>query len=275
MAARKTSKKVTKKKPSSKPKTAASKSSSPKSARKPVQGNRNPLYVLIIMGLATAIILMVNRYGIKRGAPVVSPERDVSSHKETEREENFDRKAREESRERNAAAEKSRDRDKSVTTEKIGVPVKPEPEQAKTQAVRPAERDVRIYLVKINDESEKMYLASVSRKVAGDSVLEKTMKELVKGPTTAEKNRGMLTAIPPSLKVNSVRIRNNIAEIDFNGAIEQGAGGSVLINRIDQIVYTATQFPNVQSVVITINGKPRQTLGADGLSIEGPLHRRR
>ena len=84
----------------------------------------------------------------------------------------------------------------------------------------------------------------------------------------------MLTAVPHGLRVNGIRLKNGTAEIDFNGAIEQGAGGSVLINRIDQIVYTATQFPNVRSIVIKINGRPRQTLGMDGLSIGGPLHRR-
>jgi len=71
-----------------------------------------------------------------------------------------------------------------------------------------------------------------------------------------------------------VKIRNKTAEIDFNSAIEYGAAGSILLNRLDQIVYTATQFSGVGSVIIKINGKARQTLGADGLSISGPLHRR-
>jgi len=76
------------------------------------------------------------------------------------------------------------------------------------------------------------------------------------------------------MRINSVKIRNKTAEIDFNSAIEYGAAGSILLNRLDQIVYTATQFSGVGSVIIKINGKARQTLGADGLSISGPLHRR-
>jgi len=138
----------------------------------------------------------------------------------------------------------------------------------------PEREEVKIYFVKLNEKTEKMLLTPVARKVARGEPLENTMRELIKGPTVAEKKKGLLTAVPPGLKVKSIRLKNGMAEIDFNGAIEQGAGGSVLINRIDQIVYTATQFRDVRSIVIKINGRPRQTLGTDGLSIGGPLHRR-
>jgi spore germination protein GerM len=42
-----------------------------------------------------------------------------------------------------------------------------------------------------------------------------------------------------------VSIINNIAFINFNSALEEGAAGNILMNRLDQIVYTATQFDNV------------------------------
>ncbi len=223
------------------------------------------------MGLATAIVLMVNHYGLRRGLKTVLPSREAPVTKELEKERSHAGRDRDDERQRNERAEKT---EKTDRPEKIGAPARTDPEPAKKQEPTPEEKSVRIYLVKLNEESDKMYLAPVGRKVTGGSVLENTMKELIKGPTATEKKKGMLTAVPSTLRVNGVKIRGNVAEIDFNGAIEQGAAGSILLNRIDQIVYTATQFPNVGSVVITINGKQRQTLGTDGLSIGGPLHRR-
>ncbi len=80
--------------------------------------------------------------------------------------------------------------------------------------------------------------------------------------------------MPAGLRVRSVTVKHRIAEIDFNSAIEENAAGSILIGRLDQIVYTATELGGVDSVVIKINGRRRQFIGSDGLSIGGPMHRR-
>ena len=263
-----------KKKPASRARAKTAKPSSPAAKSRPVERSRSPLYVLVIMGLATAIVLMVNKHDSKKGQRKESPPHETSAVRDAGREKPEAEKKHEDTIEKKDTSEKIEKREKPEKAEKIGAPVKPETGQEKKQAEKPEEKNVRIYLVKLNEESEKMYLAPVGRKVSGGSVLENTIQELIKGPTASEKKKGMLTAVPPSLRVNGVKIRNNVAEIDFNGAIEQGAAGNVLINRIDQIVYTATQFPNVRSVVIKINGRARQTLGTDGLSIGGPLHRR-
>lgn len=274
--AQKTKKTGPKKKTASRTRAKATKSASKAPKSRPAERSMSPLYVLVIMGLATAILLMVNKYGFRQGERNGPPPRDHSPAGHDARTDGPEMEKKHD----DAAAmpgepEKTGMPDRKKDAEKIGKPAKSDAVPAKKQAVKPETKDVKIYLVRLNEESEKMYLAPVARKVAGESVLENTMRELIKGPTASEKKRGMLTAVPSGLRVNRVKIRNNVAEIDFNGAIEQGAAGSILINRIDQIVYTATQFPNVGSVVIKINGKPRQTLGDDGLSIGGPLHRRK
>jgi len=79
--------------------------------------------------------------------------------------------------------------------------------------------------------------------------------------------------VPASLRLRSVNIKGSTAEIDFSGEIEQSAAGEIVIKRVQQIVYTATQFDNVDSIVIMINGQRRKTLGSDGFSISGPLRR--
>jgi spore germination protein GerM len=47
------------------------------------------------------------------------------------------------------------------------------------------------------------------------------------------------------------------------------------MNRIEQIVFTATQFEGVEGVVIKINGVERSTIGPDGLALARPLTRAR
>ncbi len=263
--AKKTAKKTSRKKtvPKTRPKAAMS-SSNAAAPRKTGKG-KNPLYVLIIMGLVTAIALMVNRYTVRddadRGAPKKKPVHTVSDSMDKK----DDRDLREEKKKK---AERQDNKEKIEKADKTG------PTEKKQAADKPDSEEVKVYFVRLNEKSEKMYLSPVVRNVPRGSLLEHSMKELIKGPTQTEKKKGHLTAVPTGLRVNGIRIKNRSAEIDFNGAIEQGASGSILINRIDQIVYTATQFPNIKSVTIKINGKTRQTLGTDGLSIGGPLHRR-
>lgn len=133
----------------------------------------------------------------------------------------------------------------------------------------------KVYFVRHDERDDGLRLVPVTRKVTREKRLEQSLRELARGPTTAEKGRGLLNAVPPDLRVRSVKVRNRVAEVDFNGAIEEGATGSILINRVDQIIYTLTEFPDVDAVLIKVNGRRRTTLGADGLSIGAPRTRSR
>ena len=82
-----------------------------------------------------------------------------------------------------------------------------------------------------------------------------------------------MSAVPSSLRVNRVSIKGRSAVIDFSGAIEDDAPGQILIKRLQQIVYTATAIDGVDNLIITINGQTKKSIGADGLSISGPLGR--
>ncbi len=256
-AAKSTGKKA---KSTAKKKPAAGKAPKTAAAARPPERGKNPAYVLIIMGLVTALALLFGKY--------YTPQRHVVEKTPVKK---LDVEKKEEKREKVKEAREKEDggESKSAREEKT-----PKTIIIKEVLENRQEENVKIYFVALNEKTDKLYLAPVSRKVVRQPLLENTLRELVKGPTAAEKRKGLLTAIPVELKINSVKVRNKTAEIDFNGAIEHGAAGSILLNRLDQIVYTATQFSGVGSVIIKINGKTRQTLGADGLSISGPLHRR-
>ncbi|MFW5771067.1 MAG: GerMN domain-containing protein, partial [Spirochaetota bacterium] len=125
-----------------------------------------------------------------------------------------------------------------------------------------------------NEKTEKTYLHPVFRTVSATTPVKSSIEELIKGPSPSEKNRGLLTAVHSDIKLYDVTISGNTAILNFNSAIEYGATGNILLSRIDQIIYTATQFDNIDNIIIKINGKTRRFLGSDGIAVGGPLHRR-
>ncbi|MBN2157782.1 MAG: GerMN domain-containing protein [Spirochaetes bacterium] len=240
-----------KKKATAKKKTKSSKTGAAAASKENGGRSRNAVYVLVIMGLITALALLSNRFISRhKMSPDVKTEKSIPFENISEKDE-----------------KPIPDREEKAR--------KPEPGETAVSTEKPEKKSVKVYFVKLNEKTEKLYLSPVNRKVERNAMLENAIKELIRGPSSGEKRNGYLNAVPADLRINGIRLRNRTAEIDFNGAIERGATGSILLNRIDQIIYTATQFENVRSVVIKINGKTRQTLGSDGLSISGPLDRRR
>ncbi len=134
---------------------------------------------------------------------------------------------------------------------------------------------VNVWFLQFNEKTEKISLVPAKRTVSSASVLKETMQALFAGPTSYESGRDIITALPTGMKPGNVKIQNRTAWVDLPSALEYGADGDILMNRIDQIVYTATQFDDVDSVMITIDGKRKSSLGSDGLSIQGPLKRQR
>jgi len=225
-----------------------------KPAAKGVGSGNTALYVLVIMILATIVVLLSGNYIKEVPRLWERVKNEVTSNKDK-------------------VPEKKDDHNKEI--QKAAEDLKKEPEAAKIDDGEPVKReiDAKIYFVRFNDATEKTFLSSVRRRVREDKKVEEALKLLIRGTNGEEKKKGYLTAIPENLRVNDVKIRNRTAEIDFNSAIEYGATGTILVNRIDQIVYTATQFEDIDSVVIKINGRRQKTLGADGIAIDGPLHR--
>lgn len=103
---------------------------------------------------------------------------------------------------------------------------------------------------------------SVIREVSKIATIGKTaIEELLKGPTTAEQSDGFSTALNIGVKVNSLNISNGIARVDFGLELNTGVAGSCRVQAIRaQIEETLKQFPSVQNVIISINGKTENIL---------------
>ncbi len=87
------------------------------------------------------------------------------------------------------------------------------------------------------------------------------LDELLKGPTTAERNQGFITSINPGVSIQRLSIENRIAYVDFDDTLESQVGGSCRVAAIRaQITQTLLQFDTVDQVVISINGRTEDIL---------------
>jgi len=88
-----------------------------------------------------------------------------------------------------------------------------------------------------------------------------TLEALLKGVSKDEEKQGYTTSIPNGVVVNKLSISNGVALVDFNKKLEEGVGGSCRVSAIRaQITETLKQFPSVQKVVISIDGRTEDIL---------------
>jgi spore germination protein GerM len=125
------------------------------------------------------------------------------------------------------------------------------------------------------DQNGKLSSKSVIRSVqASDSPLRDTLETLLKGPTSPELNSGLLTMVPMEARLLGVTVRGDTAFIDFNESFRFNAQGTEALDaQLRQVVYAATEFPNVKKVQILIEGKKVRSLGAEGVRIDESLSR--
>lgn len=84
--------------------------------------------------------------------------------------------------------------------------------------------------------------------------------ELLRG-VLPDEGKNYYTSIPQQTILNSLIIRDGTAYADFNHVLEQGAGGSCLVQAIrSQIEATLKQFSTIKNVIISINGRTEDIL---------------
>jgi germination protein M len=125
------------------------------------------------------------------------------------------------------------------------------------------------------DDSGAISVKSVVRSIpASDSPLRDTLQALLSGPSSQELNLGLVSMIPSGAALRGVVVRGDTAEIDFSESFRFNAQGvAAMTAQLRQIVYAATEFPNVRNVQILIEGRKVTYLGTEGVRIDAPLSR--
>lgn len=235
------------------------KKSTPKKSNQ--ASSSNAPYILIIMALAAGLLFLLSLQtdSLKH---LVSKKNMVSQEKRVE---SADISSKEN---RKVDVNQNNDLQKVKITKEELSPIKEKKKEKEVATI-----EVKVYFLYYNEKADKIELRPVIRTGNALTPVKSALEELIKGPTKLEEKKGYVSAIPSTLKVIDVSIVNNIAFINCNSALEEGAAGNIMLNRLDQIIYTATQFNNIDGIHLLINGKRKRFLGPDGISIAGPLKR--
>lgn len=93
------------------------------------------------------------------------------------------------------------------------------------------------------------------------AVARAALTELLAGTTPEEEKDGFIKIMAPDVKIQSLTIENGVAKVDFNEQLEAGSGGSCRSAAIiSQIKATLKQFPSVEEVIISVNGRTEDIL---------------
>jgi spore germination protein GerM len=129
---------------------------------------------------------------------------------------------------------------------------------------------VRVWL-----EREGGGLFPVSRETDAFPALGRAaMTELLEGPTDAEVEAGVGSAIPKGTSLRGLTIQDGLATVDLSEDFEAGAGSLAIRLRVAQVVFTLTEFPSVDGVLFELEGEPVEVFSSEGLVLEDPQGRR-
>ena len=93
------------------------------------------------------------------------------------------------------------------------------------------------------------------------SLIENTLKALLGEMNRVDVEKEYDTNINQGTFVKSWSLKDGVARVDFNDILELNAGGSCRVSAIRaQITETLKQFPTVQEVIISIDGRSEDIL---------------
>ncbi len=132
-----------------------------------------------------------------------------------------------------------------------------------------ASTKVRVYLLMTSHSSPYLLTPSLRTVPATSGVAAAAVRQLLAGPAAAE--APLKTAVPTGTQLRSIALHGTTATVDLTGKFARTAAVATLRRRLAQLVYTVTQFPTIDTVLLRLDGVPVATFG--GLSIGGGMHR--
>ncbi len=81
------------------------------------------------------------------------------------------------------------------------------------------------------------------------------------------------TEIPPGTRLLGVETADTRVTVDLSGEFDDGGGTASMSMRLAQVVFTATQFSSVDSVLFELDGVPVEVFSSEGIVLDGPQTR--
>jgi hypothetical protein len=131
---------------------------------------------------------------------------------------------------------------------------------ASTTSVSPdGETAVRVYFA----WNEKV--GTAGRTVDAVDAEEGAVEALLDGPDAFETDIGMTTQIPELTELLDLAITGGEATVNLSSEFQSGGGSLSMELRTAQVVFTLTQFDDVDTVTIEIDGSEVEGIGGEGI----------
>jgi len=152
--------------------------------------------------------------------------------------------------------------------------VKPTPEKPKV-VQKPqttiVQSQAKTYWLSANSDKLDFVANSVSvqKSANKDQVLQTALEQLL----SQTPNSPASTAIPTGTQLLSLKVNPQGVYLNLSATFTQGGGSESMAGRLGQILYTASSLDPNMPVWISVEGKPLETLGGEGLMIDQPITR--
>lgn len=134
----------------------------------------------------------------------------------------------------------------------------------------PADKNHNLKVYYANADGTKLIVGANVKEVAGEDKYTTVMKQLIAGTSDKE----AVSIIPKGTKLRSVKIENGRAYVDFSHELIKnfngGSAGEIML--VGSIVNTLTEFPEIKTVQILVDGKKIETISGH-MDTSEPLKR--
>jgi len=143
-----------------------------------------------------------------------------------------------------------------------------------TQQQTPVQtRDRTIYFTHVSSDGQILQSSVTRRLPVSESPMMDALNAMLSGPTAEELGRGIINLIPQNTRILSATVRGSTAYISFSEDFMFNTFGvEGYVAQLRQIVWTVTEFSNVNDVQILIESRRVDYL-AEGIWIGSPISR--
>ena len=135
----------------------------------------------------------------------------------------------------------------------------------------PAETALQVYWLTPTDTGVKLSPSAVklTSLTTPEAMLTAAMNELLAGPAQTS----VSTTIPAGTRLLALNLKPDGVHVNLSREFTTGGGSASMTGRLAQVLYTASSLdPNVK-VWVAVEGKPLETLGGEGITVEQPTTR--
>ncbi len=135
-----------------------------------------------------------------------------------------------------------------------------------------SEKSPQIYWLQSSGSQIKLVPSPIEASAATPATpLKASLTQLLAGTSRAD----LTTTIPKSTTLRSVTVRADGIHVDLSQSFRMGGGTTSMTARVAQVLYTATSLDPTAPVWLSVEGKPLESLGGEGLMLEQPMTRKR